>query len=196
MDWADCSDEVAMAYTPSASALPKYASILDKGLKAMIYNGDADSDVSFIGSLRWIGSQAGLGLPVVKRWAPWFGPDKQLAGYVEEYAGLTFKTVKGAGHLVPAIRPLHALNMLECFVFGEQACASFSYPVDGDEVEAGLLVTEDLSASSTRSSSLSPLTLGIVGVVALVALGAVVVAAGRKRRQRTAYASIPQGASA
>jgi len=157
VDWTDCSDEVSTAYTPSASALPKYASILDKGLKAMIYNGDADSDVSFIGSL-------------------------------------TFKTVKGAGHLVPAIRPLHALNMLECFVFGEQACASFSYPVDGDEVEAGLLVTEDLSVTSTRSSRPSTLVIGIVGVVALVALGAVAVA--RKWRQRTAYASIPQSASA
>lgn len=196
MDWTDCNDDVAMSYTPSASALPKYASILGKGLKAMIYNGDADSDVSFIGSLRWIGSQSGLGLPVTKRWTPWFGPDKQLAGYVEEYEGLTFKTVKGAGHLVPAIRPLHALNMLECFVFGEQICASFLYPIDGDEVEAGLLVTDDLGVVASQLNRPSALTIsiGIGGAAGVVLLGAVI--AARKWRQRAAYVSIPQGASA
>lgn len=163
----------------------------------MIYNGDADSDVSFIGSLRWIGSKAGLGLPVVKAWTPWFGPDKQIAGYVEEYEGLTFKTVKGAGHLVPAIRPLHALNMLECFVFGDEKCKTFSYPLNGDEVEAGFLA----SGANTENSSFSSKVLGRSATpvfVGVVGAGAIVVAVGvlaiRKRLERSLYATIPQDA--
>jgi carboxypeptidase C (cathepsin A) len=41
-----------------------------------------------------------------------------VAGYYEEYDGLTFLTVKGAGHMVPQDRPVHALDMLSTFING------------------------------------------------------------------------------
>lgn len=103
-----------------------------------MYSGDADSVVNFIGTERWIGSQ-GLRLPVVEKWHAWFGPDRQHAGYVQVYEGLTFKTVKGAGHMVPAVRPLHALNMFECYIFGKERCKTFQYPIDVQEAQAGLI---------------------------------------------------------
>ena len=68
-------------------------------LKILIYSGDADSIVNFIGTERWI-TEDGLNLTIVTPWKSWFGPDHQLAGYVEAYPGLMFKTVKGAGHMV------------------------------------------------------------------------------------------------
>lgn len=43
----------------------------------------------------------------------------QVAGYAVEYAsGLTFATVKGAGHMVPETNPVQALAMFERFVSG------------------------------------------------------------------------------
>uniref|UniRef100_M4BZR6 Carboxypeptidase n=1 Tax=Hyaloperonospora arabidopsidis (strain Emoy2) TaxID=559515 RepID=M4BZR6_HYAAE len=139
--WKDCSDPVGELYQSSPSSLPKYRNILDRDLKALVYSGDADSVVNFIGTERWIGGQ-GLKLRIKTKWHAWFGPDKQLAGYEQHYEGLTFKTVKGAGHMVPAVRPLHGLHLFECFVFGQSACTEFVYPVDDEEVGAGLTVMQ------------------------------------------------------
>ncbi|RHY88374.1 hypothetical protein DYB35_008671, partial [Aphanomyces astaci] len=161
--WADCNHKVTRMYTRSPSALPLYPRILSAGtteihlfltifiysynkyttttnsvhcggvgLKALIYSGDADSVVNFIGTERWI-TDEGLNLTVSQDWRAWFGPDKQLAGYTQEYTNLTFKTVKGAGHMVAANRPLHALYLFECFVYGNVKCESFVYPSDGLE---------------------------------------------------------------
>ena len=49
----------------------------------------------------------------------WRGSDGQVAGYFEKYDGLTFLTVKGAGHFVPKDRPRHALDMLRSFLAGK-----------------------------------------------------------------------------
>ncbi|RHY28439.1 hypothetical protein DYB25_012076 [Aphanomyces astaci] len=129
-------------YVRSSSSMELYPAILAAGIKALIYSGDADMVVNFMGTQRWISTE-GLGLKVTDKWRAWFGPDKQLAGYLEEYAGgLTFKTVKGAGHMVPAVRPLHALYMFECFAFGHDACNNFTYPRNSAECLTG----EDLDA--------------------------------------------------
>ncbi|ETI46887.1 hypothetical protein F441_08770 [Phytophthora nicotianae CJ01A1] len=150
--WKGCSDPVGDLYTSSPSSLPKYHNILGRNLKALIYSGDADSVVNFIGTERWIGGQ-GLKLQITQKWRAWFGPDQQLAGYVQKYEGLTFKTVKGAGHMVPAVRPLHGLNLFECFVYGQDACNKFVYPVDDNEIEAGMTVVQQAAHAKMDSES-------------------------------------------
>ncbi|ETV74301.1 hypothetical protein H257_11225 [Aphanomyces astaci] len=140
--WRHCSNAVGHMYVRSSSSMELYPAILTAGIKALIYSGDADMVVNFMGTQRWISTE-GLGLKVTDKWRAWFGPDKQLAGYSEEYAGgLTFKTVKGAGHMVPAVRPLHALYMFECFALGHDACNNFTYPRNSAECLTG----EDLDA--------------------------------------------------
>ena len=42
----------------------------------------------------------------------------QYAGYVTKFEGLTFATVHGAGHLVPATRPAEGLQVLRNFLAG------------------------------------------------------------------------------
>ncbi|ETV91959.1 hypothetical protein H310_13608 [Aphanomyces invadans] len=164
-EWSDCSDNVSTHYTRSASALPKYSTILQAGLKGLIYSGDADSNVNFLGTERWLTTQ-GLNLTVREKWQSWFGPDKQLAGYSTRYTNLTFMTIKGAGHMVPATRPLHALYMFECFVYGDHQCATFTYPKDALEYLSG------------ADSSMAPadgyvwwVVGSLVGIVALALLG-------------------------
>ncbi|XP_044962670.1 uncharacterized protein LOC123415193 isoform X2 [Hordeum vulgare subsp. vulgare] len=51
-----------------------------------------------------------LGLPVTTPWRPWVAKG-EVAGYVQQYAGgLTFLSVRGAGHLVPSLQPERALK--------------------------------------------------------------------------------------
>jgi cathepsin A (carboxypeptidase C)/serine carboxypeptidase-like clade 2 len=184
VDWVSCSGDVSDTYTSSDSSLPKYHNILGKGLNVLIYSGDADSVVNFIGTERWIGEE-GLKLRVTDKWTAWFGPDKQLAGYVQGYEGLTFKTVKGAGHMVPAVKPLHGLNLFECFVFGDDACATFDYPKDEEELQAGAFTELHQTASAAMSLS------SFLSVVAVGSVVAVFLAVGMKSaKKRADYAII------
>uniref|UniRef100_K3WZY1 Carboxypeptidase n=1 Tax=Globisporangium ultimum (strain ATCC 200006 / CBS 805.95 / DAOM BR144) TaxID=431595 RepID=K3WZY1_GLOUD len=197
VDWADCSDVVGEKYTSSLTALPKYPNILSKGLKVLIFSGDADSNTNFIGTERWIGEE-GLKLRVTDKWTAWFGPDKQLAGYVQGYEGLTFKTVKGAGHMVPAVKPLHGLNLFECFVFGDDACATFDYPKDEEEFEAGdISDSSKTSASSTALSahvSMASATTWLPLLVVCSAIGAVIAIGAKNSKKRSAYERIGSSA--
>lgn len=173
VSWTDCNDAVSNVFTRSDSALPKYHNILGKGLNGLIYSGDADSVVNFIGTERWLGED-GLKLHVTNKWHAWFGPDQQLAGYVQDYDGLTFKTIKGAGHMVPAVKPLHGLNMFECFVYGDDECASFTYPSDEEEIEAGVVqlgTQVKTAASSFSAATWVPVAAVCSAIAAFVAIG-------------------------
>ncbi|KAH9108908.1 hypothetical protein AeMF1_015951 [Aphanomyces euteiches] len=147
ISWSQCNNKVGEVFARDASALSKYPLILNASLKILIYSGDADSNTNFIGTQRWLTSE-GLKLPVVSPWKGWFGPDDQLAGYTQGYKGLTFTTVKGAGHMVPSTRPLHALYLIECFIHGEDVCTNWLYPVDNLENVSGLTNFNDSPAIS------------------------------------------------
>ena len=43
----------------------------------------------------------------------------QVAGFVQQYEGLAFATVKGAGHMVGQGKPLEALRLIYSFLHGE-----------------------------------------------------------------------------
>ncbi|KAF0697753.1 Aste57867_11585 [Aphanomyces stellatus] len=173
--WSNCNMDIATTYTRSLSALPKYHSILAQNLTVLIYSGDADAVVNFMGTERWIASDKGLHLPVQDKWKSWFGPDRQLAGYSQTYAGLTFKTVKGAGHMVPAIRPLHGLFMFECFLYGDAACATFDYPQDNLEYLSGQV--EDPVNTTAVAASADGAHLGQASLLWSVGVGLVAGAA-------------------
>lgn len=54
------------------------------------------------GTRNWLRS---LKLPIVRSWRPWRSGTGQIGGYFEHYKGLTFVTVRDAGHMVCAARP-------------------------------------------------------------------------------------------
>ncbi|RQM29930.1 hypothetical protein B5M09_012436 [Aphanomyces astaci] len=179
--WSVCNRNVSRRYTLSLSSLDKYPTILQAGLKGLIYSGDADAIVNFIGTQRWL-TDDGLNLTVVEKWQAWFDPDNQLAGYTERYTNLTFTTVKGAGHMVPATRPLHALYLFECFVHGQVACDSFEYPKDPTEYLSGA----DLTAPTTsgQEDAAGVVVWWWLGIAAAVAVGMAVVVVVLKKTQK------------
>uniref|UniRef100_A0ACD5XSH7 Uncharacterized protein n=1 Tax=Avena sativa TaxID=4498 RepID=A0ACD5XSH7_AVESA len=95
------------------SVIPYHANLTRRGYRALVYNGDHDLDITFVGTQAWIRT---LGHPVVAPWRPWFS-NWQVAGYTTEYAyNLTYATVKGAGHTAPEYRPKECLDMLRRWI--------------------------------------------------------------------------------
>jgi Serine carboxypeptidase len=61
------------------------------------FSGDIDAVVPTLGTMRWIHE---LGWKINNKWRPYY-LNGMVAGYIEEHDGLTFATVRGAGHAVP-----------------------------------------------------------------------------------------------
>ncbi|CAD8082431.1 unnamed protein product [Paramecium sonneborni] len=65
----------------------------------LLYNGDADSVVPWIDTLR---SLQKLNVSITEEWRPYYVKNNQLGGYTQGYLNkLRFVTVRGAGHMVP-----------------------------------------------------------------------------------------------
>jgi cathepsin A (carboxypeptidase C) len=107
-------------YTSSlqSQVTPIWKFLLQNEIQGVIYHGDADIVCDFIGGMWAVQS---LKLPRLLQRQPWFIVEKnnkypQGAGIYEKYDGITFVTVKGAGHMVPKWRPIEAKKMLDLFV--------------------------------------------------------------------------------
>lgn len=92
-------------------------------LQVMVYSGDADTVINFISTQTWVLS---MKLPTKTSWAPWHytafaqtpNNGQQVAGWemVSSNGRFTYKTVKGAGHMVPWWQPAPAWTMLNNFL--------------------------------------------------------------------------------
>eukprot|EP01104_Vermistella_antarctica_P013556 TRINITY_DN411_c0_g2_i4.p1 TRINITY_DN411_c0_g2~~TRINITY_DN411_c0_g2_i4.p1 ORF type:complete len:530 (-),score=77.91 TRINITY_DN411_c0_g2_i4:125-1486(-) len=87
--------------------------------RVVIYSGDEDSAVPFIGTQRWIEC---LGRPVLQDYAPWFyeyGGGKQVGGMSIKYDRITFLTVRGCAHMVPMSCPQQSNVLIDRFLANE-----------------------------------------------------------------------------
>jgi carboxypeptidase C (cathepsin A) len=116
------SDTVGMQYIKTATdMLPLYADQIEKGYQMLIYSGDVDGCVPYVGTENWTRN---LGYPVTKEWHQWLAkPDMEhaihKAGYAITFNKFQFITISGAGHMVPQFQPGFGLAMFEKFLTGE-----------------------------------------------------------------------------
>jgi hypothetical protein len=109
---------VGMKYTKTAADVrPLYSQLIDN-YQMLIYSGDTDGCVPFVGSEYWTRN---LNYTLVNDWHQWLGkPDDthslHKAGYAVTYDKFQFVTVNGAGHMVPQYQPGFALTMFEKFL--------------------------------------------------------------------------------
>ncbi|KAL8029495.1 hypothetical protein ABFS82_14G225300 [Erythranthe guttata] len=96
------------------NVLPMIESLMASDISVWLYSGDIDINVPVTSTRYAINS---LKLPVETAWRPWY-LDNEVGGYVEGYKGLTFVTVRGAGHLVPSYQPQRALSVISSFLRG------------------------------------------------------------------------------
>lgn len=117
--WQQWDGDSTLYNITEADTQPAYRRLLAAGVRVLIYNGLRDTVVPAIGAEKWVPRVAGAALAEPRR--PWGAADGSLVGNVVAYAsGLTFATLEGAGHLVPADRPREARAMVSAWLKGEQ----------------------------------------------------------------------------
>ncbi|XP_022882827.1 serine carboxypeptidase II-2-like isoform X1 [Olea europaea var. sylvestris] len=113
--WDTCSDMVNKNWKDSAtSVLNIYRELIPLGLRIWILSGDADAVVP-VTSTRY--SIDALELQTISPWHAWYD-DGQVGGWTQEYQGLNFVVVRGAGHEVPLHKPKQALTLIKSFLSG------------------------------------------------------------------------------
>jgi len=122
IEWEICNFAINGAYDrTSASMVPIYAALLKNKFRVLIYSGDTDFAVPWTGSAFWTNSMKLT--PTGGVWRQWSFRDRdgtQVAGFVTDYKeGLTYATIKGAGHMVPQFKPIPAFIMFQKFLTGQ-----------------------------------------------------------------------------
>ncbi|KAL1192200.1 Serine carboxypeptidase-like 3 [Cardamine amara subsp. amara] len=85
------------------------------GYSSLIYSGDHDIQVPFLGTQAWIRS---LNYSIIDDWRPWMIND-QIAGYTRTYANkMTFATIKGGGHITE-FKPEETFMMFQRWINGQ-----------------------------------------------------------------------------
>jgi len=113
--WVTCTPRVEYSRQDVlTSMLPVYDQLLGSGLDFLVYSGDIDAIVPIIGTRKWIRD---LGLEVEEEWRAWRSATGQVAGWTVKYAkGLTFASVRGAGHMVPYTQAERAFHLFSRWV--------------------------------------------------------------------------------
>ncbi|XP_074557347.1 serine carboxypeptidase-like 1 [Curcuma longa] len=92
------------------SSLQYHFSLTSNGYRALVYSGDHDMTVPYLGTQAWIRS---LNFSIVDDWRSWW-VDNQIAGFTRRYSNnLTFVTIKGGGHTAPEYLPRECLMMVD-----------------------------------------------------------------------------------
>ncbi|XP_072991775.1 serine carboxypeptidase-like 2 [Typha latifolia] len=92
-----------------------HLNLTSRGYRALVYSGDHDMNVPFVGTQNWIRS---LHLSIIDDWRSWW-VNGQVAGFTRSYSNdLTFATVKGAGHTAPEYKPKECLAMVDRWLSG------------------------------------------------------------------------------
>ncbi|KAF2574202.1 hypothetical protein F2Q70_00006460 [Brassica cretica] len=111
--YTPCSGVIRRWGEAPTTVFPIIQKLLTGGLRIWIYSGDTDGRVP-VTSTRY--SIKKMGSKVELPWRSWFH-ESQVAGWVETYAGgLTFATVRGAGHQVPVFAPAQSLTLFSHFL--------------------------------------------------------------------------------
>jgi len=83
-------------------------------IRMAFYSGDTDGAIPTFGSKRWIEA---LGWPIAPGggWRHWL-TNNQVSGYITNYLGLDFVTVRGVGHMAPQWAPKAMQNFVSKFL--------------------------------------------------------------------------------
>ncbi|KAL5983062.1 hypothetical protein ACLOJK_017142 [Asimina triloba] len=116
-NWTLCSDPVITNWRDAPpSVLPIIRKLIAGGIRIWIYSGDTDGRIP-VTSTRYTLNK--LGLNITGEWSPWYS-QKQVGGFTIVYDGLTFVTLRGAGHKVPTFVPKRSRQLIKHFLANKQ----------------------------------------------------------------------------
>ena len=117
--WSPCNAPPALTYSTYDTQQPVLyvyeRAFRETDLKVLVYSGDNDAIVPYTGTRMWIHK---LNRAIVNDHHQWFADTNgmQVAGWATQYDKFTFTTVRGAGHMVPYMKPHRALVMIQKFL--------------------------------------------------------------------------------
>ncbi|CAL1358669.1 unnamed protein product [Linum trigynum] len=127
--WETCNNLINEHWKDSpSSVLDVYKELIQAGLRIWMFSGDTDTVIPVTSTRYTIDA---LKLPTVKPWRAWYD-DGEVGGWTQEYDGLTFVAVRGAGHEVPLHRPKLALTLAKSFLAGSSMPAAASLELVSD----------------------------------------------------------------
>lgn len=111
--YTTCSNVIRKWNDSPETVLPAIQKLLKAGLRIWIFSGDTDGRVPVTATRKSIKE---MKMKVKEEWRSWFYR-KQVGGWVVSYeGGLTFVTVRGAGHQVPMFAPAQSLSLFSHFL--------------------------------------------------------------------------------
>ena len=119
-EWTMCSNQLHYSekdlLTPMKNVWTQLLGF-SKELKFLVYSGDVDAAVPWLGTLFWLKDLERDGIiQLTKDWNPWYATTRQVGGFTLQFDKMTFKTVREAGHQVPLSQPRRAYDMLNDFL--------------------------------------------------------------------------------
>ncbi|XP_057457338.1 serine carboxypeptidase-like [Lotus japonicus] len=122
MDFVSCSSTVysAMMQDWMRNLEVGIPTLLEDGIKVLVYAGEEDLICNWLGNSRWVDAMEWSGQkdfgasPIVP-----FLVDGEKAGELKTHGPLAFLKVKEAGHMVPMDQPKAALEMLKSWMQGK-----------------------------------------------------------------------------
>ncbi|XP_057512678.1 serine carboxypeptidase-like 40 [Actinidia eriantha] len=113
--WEPCSEVIISWKDSPSTMIPLLHEFVEDGLRVWIFSGDADGVVPVTSTIYSIEK---MKLQVRIPWHPWY-LNREVGGFTQVYeGGLTFATVRGAGHQVPSYQPARALSLIIHFLAG------------------------------------------------------------------------------
>ncbi|ONK73705.1 uncharacterized protein A4U43_C04F34410 [Asparagus officinalis] len=119
-NWTHCSNAIEKWHDAPASMLPIIQKLIKGGLRVWVYSGDTDGRIPVTSTRLTLNK---LGLKTIQEWKPWYN-NKQVGGWTIIFDGLTFVTIRGAGHQVPTFTPKQARQLISHFLANKQLPAS------------------------------------------------------------------------
>lgn len=122
--WSSCNREVEIKLVFAGDWMLTFKdaikSLLEKGVPVLIYHGENDFIVNWLGGQAWTNAlpwSGSLGFRTAKNTT--YVVDGAEAGTFKSFKGLTFMKLAGSGHLVPMDKPKAALDMVQKFMAGK-----------------------------------------------------------------------------
>ncbi|XP_038978743.1 serine carboxypeptidase-like 31 [Phoenix dactylifera] len=110
-NWSICNKQIFNEWKDSMpSVLPIYKKLIAGGLRIWVYSGDTDGRVPVLSTRYCLDT-----LGIAYSWSL----EAMVAGWLQEYEGLTFATFRGAGHDVPTFKPSSSLAFFTAFLAGK-----------------------------------------------------------------------------
>ncbi|XP_014757513.1 serine carboxypeptidase-like 3 isoform X2 [Brachypodium distachyon] len=115
-EWVRCHDGDLPFKQDIDNSIKYHRNVTSKGYRALIYSGDHDATIPFLGTQSWVRS---LNFPIVDDWRVWH-LHGQSAGFTITYRNnMTFATIKGGGHTAPEFQPERCFAMFKRWISNE-----------------------------------------------------------------------------